>query len=98
MSCTRKFTADEVLVSGEDFIAHEEGVDRHWTEEARKIIDLAINYLGNGLGVSISELADFFSGDADEILQTLKYGYGENNKHDLSVLSLAKDHLLGITQ
>jgi hypothetical protein len=90
---TKEFKATDILTRAEDFIAHERGLNPHWASETQKLINLAITHLDKGLGVSIKELADFFSGDAYEILRVLNYGYSEKNKHDLSVLDLAKTHL-----
>jgi hypothetical protein len=99
MGYTRKFKADEVIARAEDFIISDKRTDPHWTEETRKLINLAIVHLGKDCGVTIAELATFFSSNSDdEILQALKYGYGEKNKHNLSVLSIAKSRLVAMTQ
>jgi hypothetical protein len=88
-------TKEKIIKSGEEFIPHaphEKGVDPHWVNEARKMVDLAVAHLGKGSGVSIDGLSVFFSNESSEIFQVLEYG--EGNKHDLSVLSVVKAHLM----
>jgi hypothetical protein len=84
-------TKEKIIKSGEELIphdSHEKGVDPHWVNEARKMVDLAVAHLGKGSGVSIGELSAFFTNEPIEVLQTLKYVEGD--KHDLSVLSIVR--------